>query len=82
MRNASPTGAVSSEPDPRVRIASAKLPAITIPTNRDLLEFGRGSGALDGVERLEGGKVLGGVMDTENRGAARERRKVGGERAD
>ena len=36
----------------------------------------------DGVEHLEGGGVLGGVMDTENGGAARERREVGGERAD
>jgi hypothetical protein len=41
-----------------------------------------GSGALDRLEHLEGGGVLGDVMDAENGGAARERHEVGGERAD
>ena len=39
-----------------------------------------GPGALDGLEHLEGCGVLGGVMDAENRGAARQRHEVGGER--
>ena len=37
---------------------------------------------LDRLEHLEGGGVLGGVVDAENGGAARERCEIGGQRAD
>lgn len=52
------------------------------PEGRAMEGARHGSGALDRLEHLEGGGVLGDVMDAENGGASRERHEVGCERAD